>query len=369
MQRRNPVMNAISEREEIPARCAGSAVVFESDRSGRVRGDSDGGCWSRAAKVITLFLLMVRCAVAAEIDSITPRKVELDNAINAVNSIFNQRLAEGVDNANRRAVGQSCNEQILYVELRKSIYQSYTASWGLKGYALDKQLRELLRKYSYSLSLNDSIYRDLDYLEAFSLNLKELSDLVNIDGHLIGLDKIGHFFAEGWRYFSLTSDEGYDLEGAISWGREQEKGKFGYATTGIYSFADLTANLNGWFFWNRVLLKNDNPLAGVFGTLFDRPYVSCDLQIWQSIRQQQLIHAWVYNHSFDFADYIDGAWDEGNNCNSYQDPIIEEKVESRIRRVAPKLSCPLAKESCLAARTKYGDYSRYLLHPVCLSVQ
>lgn len=316
---------------------------------------------------LLVFLLMIQVAHGAEIDSITPRKLELDNAVDEINSIFNQRLAEGVEQANQKADGPFCNEETLYIELRKSIFQSYTASWGLKGYALDKQLRELLRKYSYSLSLKDSIYRDLDYLEAFSLNLKELSDLVNTDGHLIGLDKIGHFFAEGWQYYELTTNEGYDLEGAISWGREQEKGKFGYATTGIYSFADLTANFNGWIFWNKILLKEENPMKGVFWNFFNRPYASCDLQIGESIKQKQIVHAWSYNSSFDFSDYIDGAWDEGNNCNSYQDPVIEQKVESRIKRVAPDMSCPLDKETCLEAKAKYGAYAKYLLHPVCLT--
>jgi hypothetical protein len=53
----------------------------------------------------------------------------------------------------------------------------------------DRQLREPLARQRYALPLNDSIYRDLNYLEGFSLNLKELSDVVNPDGHLVGLDK------------------------------------------------------------------------------------------------------------------------------------------------------------------------------------
>jgi hypothetical protein len=326
-----------------------------------------------------LFLInvfLVNDGFAAEIDSVTPRNIKLENSLAVINEIINQRLQQGIEKANayREYIEEidlyieqdnDCDEDVLYSELRKAIYQSYTASWGLKGYELDLQLRELLARKSYSLSLNDSIYRDIDYLEGFSLNLKELSDVVNIDGYLIGLDKVGHFFAEGWRYFELTND-GYDIDQALEWGRLQEAGKFGYSTTGIFSFADLTANFNGWRFWNNVLLKEDDPLKGMLANLFNSSYVSCDIQIVDSIKSRKIVKAWEYNARFDLSDYIDGAWDEGNNCNSYDDPIIEEKVMSRIAEVDPEFSCPYMAEACAEARERYGYYAKYILHPYCL---
>ncbi len=140
---------------------------------------------------ITIFIFQE--AIAAEIDSVTPRKHKFDNSLTAINEIFNQRIQEGIDKANAQQSDIKdidkdtvCDEEILYTELRKAIFQSLTASWGFKGYQLDKQLRMLLSEHSYSLSLNDSIYRDISYLEGFSLNLKELSDVVTINGHLVG---------------------------------------------------------------------------------------------------------------------------------------------------------------------------------------
>ena len=144
---------------------------------------------------------------------------------------------------------------------------------------------------------------------------------------------------------------------------------FGYTTTGIFSFADLVANLNGWIFWNKVLLKQRNPLKGVVANFFDRSYVSCNIQIIDSIKNGKIIRAWEYNTRFDFADFIDGAWDEGNNCNSYADPMIEEKIMIRIREVNPNFVCPLRAEHCLEAQDKYGIYAKYVLHPYCLTMQ
>jgi len=338
---------------------------------------------SNMQKKYILFILISVCAFqncfAAEIDSVTSRKLKLDNSIDNINEIINQRIEEGISKANAQQdyieeiddiedieEAAFCDEEALYTELRKAIFQSFTASWGLKGYDLDEQLRGLLARQSYSLLLNDSIYRDIDYIEGFSLNLKELSDVVNISGHLVGLDKIGHFFAQGWQYFEFTYYDEKTIDEAIEWGRLKETGMFGYTTTGIFSYADLVANLNGWRFWNKVLLKQDDPLKGGIANFFNRPYVTCDIQIIDSIRHRRMIRAWEYNTRFDLSDYIDGAWDEGNNCNSYADPIIEEKVTSRIINVDPDFACPLNAGHCQDAQDKYGYYAKYVLHPYCL---
>jgi len=330
-------------------------------------------------KITVLFILLgifiLQDSIAAEIDSVTPRKLKLDNSLNIINTIINQRIKEGIQKANAKQenfedieTDDFCDEKILYTELRKAIFQSLTATWGLKGYALDKQLRELLAEQSYSLSLKDSIYRDINYLEGFSLKIKELSDVVNINGHLIGLDKIGHFFAEGWQYFELTHYEDHNIYQALEWGKEQESGKFGYTTTGIFSFADLVANFNGWRFWNKVLLKKKDPLKGFIANIFNRPYVTCEIQLIASIKYRKIVKAWKYNTRFDLSDYVDGAWDEGNNCNSYKDPIIEEKVTFRTHSVNADFNCPYIPEYCLAAQEKYGNYAKYILHPNCLTV-
>lgn len=339
---------------------------------------SDPSLFTTMQKLLSLFVLLCvfvsQDSFAAEIDSVTPRKLNLDNSLDIINTIFNQRMQEGIQKANAKQgdiedIGKNgfCDEEILYTELRKAIFQSFTASWGLKGYGLDKQLRVLLARQSYSLSLNDSIYRDINYLEGFSLNIKELSDVVNINDHLIGLDKMGHFFAEGWQYFELTHYKKHNIDQALKWGKEQESGKFGYTTTGIFSFADLVANFNGWRFWNKVLLKENDPLKGAISNFFNKPYITCEIQIIDSIKNKKIVKAWEYNTRFDLSEYIDGAWDEGNNCNSYEDPVIEEKVTLRIKNVNPEFTYPLITEECLAAQEKYGYYAKYILHPYCLT--
>jgi hypothetical protein len=326
--------------------------------------------------------LAANAGFAAEIDSVTTRKVKLDDSRAAINQIFNQRIREGIDKANQARIsftvigdlelsqeGDYCDEEVLYRELRKAVFGSNTAAWGLKGYHLDKQLRSLLAMRSYSLPLNDSIYRDIDYIEGISLNLKELSDVVNVNDVHIGIDKLGHFFAEGWRYFEMVAFDEKSIHDALAWGKERESGLFGYSTTGIFSYADLVANFNGMRFWIKVLRKLDDPLKGVFANLLERPYVTCDIQIIDSLNAGEIIWAWEYNTAFDIADYVDGGWDEANNCNSYADPLIEEKVDKRIQDIDPDFTCPSQPWACSGARVIYDEFSRYLLHPYCLSAQ
>lgn len=324
--------------------------------------------------VCCLVLILLTDAPAAEIDSITSRGVALDDSLSRLNQIINQRLQSGIAAANGRpadwgdrAADEYCDPEELYRELRKAIFQSFTASWGLKGYELDLQLRELLAASSYRLPLNDSIYRDIDYLEGFSLNLKELSHVVRLDGHLVGLDKLGHFFAEGWRYFDLAASADKGLASAMAWGRAQEEGKYGYTTTGIFSYADLVANFHGFRFWNRVLKPMRDPLHSFWRQLLSSPYVTCDVQLIASIRHRKVVRAWELNAAFDLADYLDGGWDEGNNCNSYADPEVERKVTARIEAAAPGFHCPDSPDQCREIRSRYGTYARELLHPSCLN--
>ena len=46
------------------------------------------------------------------------------------------------------------------------------------------------------------------------------AEVVNINGHLVGLDKIGHFFAEGWQYFDLTHYDGKTIDEALAYTRQ-----------------------------------------------------------------------------------------------------------------------------------------------------
>lgn len=319
-------------------------------------------------------MLTITCvATAAEVDSVSTRNIVLKDSLAALDELVNRRIQAGVDEANRRRDNYSrmgsddfCDEEILYDELRKSIFDSFTASWGLKGFSLDKQLREILHRQSYELPLRESIYRDISLEEGISLNLKALTNVARVDGYLIGFDKIGHFFSEGWQYFNLVHFRESSLDEALHWGTMREQGRYGFTTTGIFSYADLVANFNGYRFWSRVRKAEKDPVSW-YKSVLQRPYVRCKLQIVDSIRYRKMVRVWEVDSLFNFSEYIDGVWDEGTNCNSYKTTVIEEKVQKRIEEVAPGFRCPELVQECRLAQKRYGTYSRDILHPSCLN--
>lgn len=338
-------------------------------------------------KVLALatLIIFVCNTHSAEIDSVTPRAIALEDGVGKLNRITNSRFQEGVERANDEQLGdieatepgEFCDEELLYDSLRKAIFQTRSAGVGsLKGYALDKQLRVLLDQFSYALPLELSIMKDWTYPDGYSVKLKGLSSVMNTDGHLIGVDKLGHFFAEGWSYFNRAYLNGEGIGEAMAWGIEKERGNFGYTTTGIFSYADLVANFGGMRFWNRILLKNRDPLRNYSEGIFDTAYVKCEYKFIKTIahlhqqnwnfKEFKLVKAWKINRRFDLRDYLDGTWDEGVNCNSYASTDLEEKIAKRIQQADPRFKCPIKPIECLEAQDKYGRYAKKLLHPNCL---
>ena len=327
---------------------------------------------------IALLIPLSSAIRAAEIDSVSTRELPLEDIRSELNRLLNKRIQQGIQRANQPTssftdpedlisseIRNYCDEDLLYTELRKAIFQSFTASWGLKGYDLDRQLREQLAGKSYSTALEDSIYRDISYLEGFSLNLKGLSDVAKVNGTLIGLDKLGHFFAEGWQYFEISNEVDRSITDAMLWGQQKERGLFGFTTTGVFSYADLATNLDGWRFWNKILLKQSDPLKSLPARILEQPYVRCEIQILDSIQKLQLVRAWEIQSDFDIADYVNPAWDEGINCNLYATREIEEKVMTRAHQLAPSFTCPSSSTACRWATVRYEPFAQQVLHPAC----
>lgn len=92
---------------------------------------------------------------------------------------------------------------------------------------------------------------------------------------LIGTDKIGHFLAQGWEYFEFAEDlkaeEKEDLicgfqsgnasvqdQEIIRKGEAKEHTLLGLESGGVFSYADLSANVSGLIFYLS-FFKGDHP--------------------------------------------------------------------------------------------------------------
>jgi hypothetical protein len=305
------------------------------------------------ALVLVLLASLPSPLRAAEIDSVTSRGVPLHDSSKPLEARINDALRSAVERANER--GSGCDSQDLTQQLRQALSVPFI------GHAIAEDLNDADDLDTRRVAFRDSIYRDLGVFDAVSVHLKDLSAVIRLGDHLVGVDKIGHFFVQGWRYFEIAYLQGGGVEAAMDWGEQAERSYFGLYTTGIYSYADLSANFEGLRFWLRLLGPERDPLER--GWWFNRPIVTCSKRFWT--REPY----WRIRRKLRVSRYVSGAWDEGVNCNRYRNPEIEALVARRIAEReaadAERYTCPIRPEECADVRERYGRYADRLLHPLC----
>ncbi len=137
------------------------------------------------------------------------------------------------------------------------------------GYALGKKGLGPLQKWvreeadkKYIIDVTDNIYSNVyllpdRYFRTFT---------VNVDDIYIAPDKIDHFFDQGYTYY-VVSDFGKDQQKAIRRGIDGEYGFFGMKASGVFSFADLKSNYDGYVFYQHLFRERQgySPLFSVDG--------------------------------------------------------------------------------------------------------
>jgi hypothetical protein len=314
--------------------------------------------WVASFASVWLVAVAAQSAPAAEIDSITGRTLELEDASRKLDERLEAWLEEGIERAND--AGDRCDEEALYRGIRQAIARPFVGHSVAEALNADDSLarRRVL--------MAESIYRDLGLLDAISVHVKDLSAVVRVGDSLIGVDKLGHFLVEGWAYYDRAHREGRGLDDAMDWGEFTERTYFGRYTTGVFSYADLVADFEGMRFWSHLLGRADDPLPE--GWLARRPYVTCGrgLAFWNPPR-------WRQRRSVRIERYIGPAWDEATNCSSYRNEEIERRVAARIEERGVEddvdYTCPIDPRGCAEARERYGELAPRLLHPACLAAE
>ncbi len=294
-------------------------------------------------------------AGASETDSFTERNQAMPDVTDALNRRTNELLDQAVAEANAPPP-PSVFADAAPREVPCSRWRLYEAINRAMGGPLVGTLEEFAnRSASLSqrkLSRRESIYHAFGIFEAPSMGGDEgrLAALVNIDGTLVGADKLGHFFSQGYSYFDKAYLSGDGLDAAFDYGDLTERTYYGALFTGVYSYADLTANFDGMRFWIQVLKEQPDPL----GDDGRPPYVSCE------------DGRWVRTRGFDWDDYVDAAWDEAINCSLFRNEVLQAKVRDAIaeleRRYGEPLICPISRQAAPALREKYGRYFARLIN-------
>lgn len=310
----------------------------------------------QSVMLLVAVILGLPPAQAAEVDSFTDRQLPLRDARYALEARFNRALAAGVVEANRNDEG--CDRETLYDSVQEALASPFI------GHQIATDLDQDTGLDRLQVTREQSIYRDLGWLDNPSVHLKDLVALVRVGDTRLGVDKFGHFFVEGWSFFEKAFLKGKGIDDAIDWGEFTERTYFGNYTTGIYSYADLVANFEGMRFWLRLTGGSVDPIDD--GWLANRPYVSCHRRFWLFGERR-----WYLSRKLRLADYVTPVWDEAVNCSAFRNSEIEAWVQQRIaglgKATGVDYSCSMMPAACTAARQRYGDYAPHLLHPSCLA--
>ena len=309
-----------------------------------------------------IFLVLSISAFSAEIDSysyISNSKISGFRTINkTVNTWLDQAIVELNENEVECVVDLEESDEF-YDIIKEGIASPFI------GHVVAVHFEEELSENMITKTpMYSSIYNRMSWYEGFSVNLKGLLGITVDHGRKIGVDKVGHFFVEGWGFYKRAYLKGdINIESALRWGKFTEETYFGKTTTGVYSNADLVVNFNGMRFWNHLLLLNADSLSSQNFKYFKKPLLSCKDS------------KWIKNNRFSFSYYLDKGWDEERNCNYYDtEHILEQvKIQASLKLGYHELKkrsgrvCPVVKYGCELEKRKYGKYAKDLLHGSCFN--
>ncbi|MFN8371010.1 MAG: hypothetical protein U0T83_10360 [Bacteriovoracaceae bacterium] len=301
-------------------------------------------------KLIIIYFFTITTLLANEVDNFSNRYEKLESSTYAFNLELNRRIEIAIKNANAISKNKNeCNDDVFYKQLKGQLVQLFYSKFELYvifNGSIPKLFAPKKSIYSYFHVLStDPSGANLFF---------SLSPVFNVNGVLVGGDKLSHFFTEGWNYFKIKNFEGKGTRGALDYGEKMERGILGLIPSGVYSYADLVANYQGMLFWERVInskkiikpIKNNN-----------RPYVICENNQWRQIQKA------------DFSDYVDMGFDEGINCSNFRTENLKNAFEKRIKELEietqKNMTCPIMKSHCKYLSNKYKNKAIDLLHPKC----
>lgn len=297
-------------------------------------------------RLFSLFIFCALSATAAETDGFTKRYEDIQDGIPLVNAEIRKRISSSI------------------VDLNKTSRMTRTCDWKELDASLGERLRrpivgqieslinssQKIPKFSFSFS--ESIYKNLPAIVSMPIQMGNILGItfgnqIGHNGLVIGTDKLGHFLDEGYYYYKLIHEWGNSLEEALAFGSFLENTLDGKWTSGVYSYADLSANFEGLRFW-------EHALGGPGKNRWSRYFYCLDGD-------------WHIKRLFDLTDYLNEAWDEGMNCSEFRSEDMKVVVDTQIKHLELKkgkrYSCPVFPDRVPKMVERYGAHARKILHP------
>ncbi len=204
-------------------------------------------------------------------------------------------------NTHVQAVIRAAFTQPTTQERLQKVYNDLGASLGGDARVIRSKIQhhfdQVGAPYVFKTTQNSTKYAGINYgIWHLPAEAGVLDSSMKIGSVRIGLDKLGHFFQQGHEYYEMVTVDGKTLAEAIAWGKSTERYLYGGMTTGVYSRADLVANLAGYNYY-KALAANPNMV-------------------------------------FDIGQYITPKWNEEKNPNVYKKKVIRRIWKNILTKTA-----------------------------------
>jgi len=292
----------------------------------------------RRAAAILLLAVATQAARAAETDQYMTWSVELNDSAPALNAYLNEQVVEFIESRNRWTRPIKTEEEVamaFYGYLFEGLHKSRVRTWLFTADEVDRYPDNDVSVWEYQRS---SIYRELSF--PFFL---PMARSVRLGEVYLGIDKVGHFFGFGRRYYAQyvrLIEEGRSeeeaIESVVKRGYFQERSMVGGLVDGIFSYGDLEANYQGMRLCRQ--LASGTPPCFVKG-------------------EDGL---WRFEGSIDILPYITPDMDESWNNSRY----TGRRKRNVLRRLGEEDYCELKRGPIVAER-----FQRYATYPESLSQQ
>lgn len=242
-------------------------------------------------------LMLCSAASAFETDQFTYRQQQIADSENVLNREVNLAIGESI-----LGVTDSSNKMLIINRIYRKL-GGLSSVDKIESWATHSDQIERL-----PTPPDESIYADIPVWATRLSGLAGVGATININGVLLGTDKLGHFFSQG-RKFYVRWRRTQSVEDAAKQSALTESAIFGQISTGTYSNADLVANYEGFRFY-RSLFEAD-PLTNKTAIL-----------IWQD-------NHWIMQRPFKWSDHVNDYWDEALNINHY-DLVLYPYMKERL---------------------------------------
>ncbi len=253
--------------------------------------------------LLVLLLVFSSDAGAYESDQYTNRTQDISDSLELMDGAVNKAIRDILARKNPPRTNSRIAKAI-YFEIGGLYWADKIERWAAKSPEVEK----------YEQTRRDSVYKGMPFWATRVNFIFGVGRSFRVNGVMVGSDKFGHFFSQGYKYF-MRELRGESREKLLRKGWFAERWIYGELTTGLFSNADIVANYEGWRFYQS-LFKDDVVTGKTAIMKLDRGI-------------------YVQQRPFSFADHINDYWDEALNP-SYAVPSLNKRLRKAIKGLCPE---------------------------------